>query len=65
MTDQAAERAAPASLTPALEDYLETIYRLVAKSGFARVRDIARARDVSPAACPTRAFGEARRLTRR
>ena len=49
MADQAAERAIHASLTPALEDYLETIYRLVAKAGFARVRDIAKARDVSPA----------------
>jgi DtxR family Mn-dependent transcriptional regulator len=36
------------ALTPALEDYLETIYRLVAKAGFARVRDIASARDVRP-----------------
>ena len=40
---------AASNLTPALEDYLETIYRLVAKSGFARVRDIANARDVNPA----------------
>jgi len=37
------------TLTPALEDYLETIFRLVGKSGFARVRDIAKARDVRPA----------------
>lgn len=35
-------------LTPALEDYLETIFRLVGESGFARVGDIARARDVRP-----------------
>jgi len=33
MTDQTAHRAIHASLTPALEDYLETIYRLVAKAG--------------------------------
>jgi len=38
-----------AKLTPALEDYLETIYRLVARNGFARVRDIAEARQVRPA----------------
>jgi DtxR family Mn-dependent transcriptional regulator len=37
------------NLTPALEDYLETVFRLVAKHGFARVRDIATARDVRPA----------------
>ncbi len=41
-------------LTPALEDYLETIYRLVGQDGFARVKDIATARmvkagSVSPA----------------
>ena len=36
------------TLTPALEDYLETIFQLVARSGFARVRDIATARDVRP-----------------
>ena len=35
-------------LTPALEDYLETIFRLVGESGSARVGDIARARDVRP-----------------
>jgi DtxR family transcriptional regulator, Mn-dependent transcriptional regulator len=34
------------SLTSALEDYLETIYELVRKQSFARVRDIARARGV-------------------
>ena len=37
------------NLTPALEDYLETIYRLVGQHGFARVRDIANARHVNPA----------------
>ncbi len=36
-------------LTPALEDYLETIFRLVSRHGFARVRDIASARSVRPA----------------
>lgn len=33
-------------LTPALEDYLETVYELVRDNKVARVRDIARARDV-------------------
>jgi len=37
------------NLTPALEDYLETVLRLVADTGFARVRDIADARQVRPA----------------
>ena len=32
-----------------LEDYLETVYLLVQEHGFARVRDIARARDVKAA----------------
>lgn len=36
------------ALTPALEDYLETIFRLVSEAGFARVRDIADARQVRP-----------------
>lgn len=35
-------------LTPALEDYLETVFRLVARHGAARVRDIAAARNVKP-----------------
>lgn len=35
-------------LTPALEDYLETVFRLVARNGAARVRDIAAARNVKP-----------------
>lgn len=38
-----------APLTPALEDYLETIFRLVSEHGFARVRDIAKARQVRSA----------------
>jgi len=37
------------TLTPALEDYLETIFRLVRDTGIARVRDIAKARDVRSA----------------
>jgi DtxR family transcriptional regulator, Mn-dependent transcriptional regulator len=37
------------NLTPALEDYLESIYQLVRDSGFARIRDIARARNVRAA----------------
>ncbi len=37
------------TLTPALEDYLESIYQLVRDGGFARVRDIAKARNVRAA----------------
>ena len=33
-------------LTDALEDYLETVFRLVSEHGFARVKEIATARDV-------------------
>lgn len=40
------ERVADQALTGALEDYLETIFQLVTERGFARVRDIAKARDV-------------------
>lgn len=36
------------ALTPALEDYLETIFRLIGKFGIARVGDIAKERDVRP-----------------
>ena len=39
----------PAEMSPALEDYIETIYLLVQEYGFARVRDIARARNVKAA----------------
>lgn len=39
----------PAPISAALEDYLETIYLLVQQQGFARVRDIARARAVKAA----------------
>ena len=38
--------ASTSSLTASLEDYLETIYRLVREKRFARVRDIAQARGV-------------------
>ena len=38
--------SADQSLTGALEDYLETIYLLIRSRGFARVRDIAKARGV-------------------
>jgi DtxR family Mn-dependent transcriptional regulator len=38
--------AADAVLTPALEDYVETIHELVRDKGVARVRDIAKARGV-------------------
>ncbi len=37
------------ALSPSLEDYLETIYLLVQKSSFARVRDISQARNVKAA----------------
>ena len=46
MSDETATRAAHAPLTGALEDYLETIYQLLQRQPFARVRDIARARSV-------------------
>src|SRR5512140_1939219 len=39
----------PASMSEPLEDYLETIYLLVQEHGFARVRDIAKARHVKAA----------------
>jgi DtxR family Mn-dependent transcriptional regulator len=50
MTDHTASAPLPdlPDLTPALEDYLETIYRLVSRDGLARVRDIATARNVRP-----------------
>lgn len=41
--------SAPASMSEPLEDYLETIYLLVQEHGFARVRDIAKARRVKAA----------------
>ena len=39
----------PLTLSSSLEDYLETIYRLIGSRSVARVRDIAKARDVKPA----------------
>lgn len=39
----------PTPMSEPLEDYLETIYLLVQEHGFARVRDIAKARDVKAA----------------
>ena len=36
-------------ITGSLEDYLETIYRILGTSSVARVRDIAEEMDVSPA----------------
>jgi len=50
------------ALTPALEDYLETIFALVRETGMARVRDIASARgvkagSVSPALARLAALG--------
>jgi DtxR family transcriptional regulator, Mn-dependent transcriptional regulator len=36
-------------MSSSLEDYLETIYLLVQEQGFARVKDVARARDVKAA----------------
>jgi DtxR family Mn-dependent transcriptional regulator len=44
-----ADQKANILLTPALEDYLETVYRLISKGSFARVRDIADSRGVRPA----------------
>jgi len=38
-----------AEISSSLEDYLETIYLLVQEQGFARVKDVARARDVKAA----------------
>jgi DtxR family Mn-dependent transcriptional regulator len=41
--------AADGEISSSLEDYLETIYLLVQDQGFARVKDVARARDVKAA----------------
>ena len=41
--------APPVPMSEPLEDYLETIYLLVQEHGFARVKDIAKARDVKAA----------------
>jgi DtxR family Mn-dependent transcriptional regulator len=45
----AATTAGDAGMSSALEDYLETIYLLVQEQGFARVKDVAHARDVKAA----------------
>jgi DtxR family transcriptional regulator, Mn-dependent transcriptional regulator len=44
-----ANSAPEAEISSSLEDYLETIYLLVQEQGFARVKDVARARDVKAA----------------
>jgi DtxR family Mn-dependent transcriptional regulator len=44
-----AANAPPAPMSEPLEDYLETIYLLVQEHGFARVKDIAKARNVKAA----------------
>ena len=41
--------ASESEISSSLEDYLETIYLLVQEQGFARVKDVARARDVKAA----------------
>lgn len=41
--------SSPTPMSEPLEDYLETIYLLVQEHGFARVKDIAKARDVKAA----------------
>src|ERR1017187_4474765 len=41
--------ASEGEISSSLEDYLETIYLLVQEQGFARVKDVARARDVKAA----------------
>jgi len=46
---QAATTASDSEISSSLEDYLETIYLLVQEQGFARVKDVARARDVKAA----------------
>jgi DtxR family Mn-dependent transcriptional regulator len=47
--DAIASVATLPEISSALEDYLETVYLLVQEHGFARVKDIARARDVKAA----------------
>lgn len=44
-----APRSAPVPMSEPLEDYLETIYLLVQEHGFARVKEIAKARGVAAA----------------
>ncbi len=45
----AASSLVPANISSSLEDYLETIYLLVQQQGFARVKEIAHAREVKAA----------------
>ncbi len=49
MTTKTRPTQPPVQLTRALEDYLETVYLLVRDGGYARVRDIAKARNVRSA----------------
>lgn len=49
MVVRASESVSAAPMSSPLEDYLETIYLLVQEHGFARVKDIARARGVKAA----------------
>jgi len=42
-------KTADAEISPSLEDYIETIYLLVQEQGFARVKDVAKARAVKAA----------------
>ena len=49
LTMNVSPKASPPPISSPLEDYLETIYLLVQEHGFARVQDIARARDVKAA----------------
>ena len=46
---QPSSSVADSEISSSLEDYLETIYLLVQEQGFARVKDVARARDVKAA----------------
>ena len=46
---QSAISVSDSEISSSLEDYLETIYLLVQEQGFARVKDVARARDVKAA----------------
>lgn len=46
---QVATSIGDSEMSSSLEDYLETIYLLVQEQGFARVKDVARARDVKAA----------------
>src|SRR3989339_987168 len=49
LTMMAEANISTAHMSSPLEDYLETIYLLVQEHGFARVKDIAKARDVKAA----------------